>query len=167
MKFSNLLLATVTVALSAVGACANTRTKPALTYPTTSSTNPSVEAAQANASMDLNCSGTTVFFSQGSADLTPQDQEQLRTLHNCLQHNNVSTLYIEGRTDPAGTETTNLNLGKNRAVSVAHYLMSMGSDVRFVVMTRGESGASQARTLWPYDRVAVTSTSTGPAYNTR
>jgi len=66
------------------------------------------------------------FFDFDKADLTPQDQEKLRTLAQELKAHPRARIIIAGNTDQLGTEEYNLALGQRRAAVARSYLVALG-----------------------------------------
>lgn len=70
----------------------------------------------------------TVFFSTGSSDLTDDDKLALDRLASCLNESDLdgNTLKLIGQTDQKGESEYNLELGAERAQTVASYLRDKG-----------------------------------------
>lgn len=163
MKNALCLLAT---AAALAGACSHASTKTTAqrerdmeTAATTQYTNDSMRtvaavAPPASAQGTAGCGASSVYFETGSSELDDADRQQLQSLARCLEQRDIDTLYVVGRTDPAGTDAFNLALGQRRATAVADYLRSTGLSANFVIRTRGEQGASSDRVLWPMQRAA-------------
>ncbi|MBP6284254.1 MAG: OmpA family protein [Paludibacteraceae bacterium] len=69
-----------------------------------------------------------IFFTFGSADLTPASSAALDDLVKLLTDNPTVTLEIAAHTDMIGLEATNLQLSTQRAQSVIEYLKKKGVD---------------------------------------
>jgi len=107
------------------------------------------------------CGGAQVFFANGSNELDSGAMASLDGYAGCLSRHEVDTITIVGMTDPEGTPTDNLILGRARALVVANYLHAAGCEVDFVIRSFGEVGALESEPLWPLERsVAVTATTT-------
>lgn len=158
MSHHTLRIASLSIALVLGGACSRAASSPS--SPSVSSAvsharraEPAPEPTQA--SRVAGCSAPEVYFASGSAELTEDDRTALRALALCLERHEIDTLYVVGRTDPVGTPEENHRLGMRRAEAVAAYLQQQGAAANFVVKSRGESGASDARVLWPVERAAA------------
>jgi outer membrane protein OmpA-like peptidoglycan-associated protein len=67
----------------------------------------------------------------------------------------VDDALVVGSADPRGSETTNAELGKERARKVAEYLKELGlKDDEIRIRTVGESQASAQPNTWPASRRA-------------
>ena len=108
------------------------------------------------------CGGAQVFFANGSNELDATAQTSLDTYAGCLSRHEVDTITIVGMTDPEGSETDNLILGRARALVVANYLHAAGCEVEFVIRSFGEEGALQSEPLWPLERSAAITATTNP-----
>ena len=69
-----------------------------------------------------------IFFTFGSADLTPASSAALDDLVKLLTDNPTVTLEIAAHTDMIGLEVPNLQLSTQRAQSVIEYLKKKGVD---------------------------------------
>ncbi len=67
-----------------------------------------------------------VFYETGLYDLKPQSLPELDKLYSFLVQNPNLKIEISGHTDNQGAETLNLELSKNRALSVYNYLVKKG-----------------------------------------
>ena len=85
--------------------------------------NAPVRAASQSRRMDLR-----VSFLLGSAELTPQAQEEAKVFARALLLPELASrnFRIEGHTDSSGSRALNLDLSKRRAQSVADYLAGLG-----------------------------------------
>ena len=95
-------------------------------------------------------------FAYGSAKVS-EAVPQLDTLARCLntgafEHKNIK---LVGHTDPRGAADYNLQLGRERAQSVATYLVDKGgvNKGRLVVDSEGEKDATPEPEGWAGDRV--------------
>jgi peptidoglycan-associated lipoprotein len=70
--------------------------------------------------------GPVAYFDFDKAELTPQDQEKLRTLASELKAHPRARIVIAGNTDEFGTEEYNLALGQRRAAVARSYLVALG-----------------------------------------
>lgn len=129
----SLLVAAVTVA-GALG-CAHEETAQVQTTPPRPPIVAKAQPAPAEATsaekddaeaMRRMLSGPVAFFDFDKADLTPQDQEKLRTLAQELKAHPRARIIIAGNTDQLGTEEYNLALGQRRAAVARSYLVALG-----------------------------------------
>ena len=67
-----------------------------------------------------------IFFQTGSFDLLPDSFTELDRVVELLQENIDLKIEIQGHTDDVGSPENNLQLSKNRARSVANYILSKG-----------------------------------------
>ena len=67
-----------------------------------------------------------VFFNTGSAELLPASTTELNALAALLQENTALKIQINGHTDNAGDDNSNLNLSERRAQAVRNYLIGKG-----------------------------------------
>jgi len=67
-----------------------------------------------------------VSFPSGSASLTPQAQSALKSVASVLNQNPESTVNVTGHADDVGSDSGNQRLSKQRAGSVASYLVANG-----------------------------------------
>jgi len=67
-----------------------------------------------------------VLFQSGKSMLLPTAQSKLAEVANVLKEQPDKNLLIEGHTDSRGSEETNQKLSKERADSVAQYLITQG-----------------------------------------
>lgn len=69
-----------------------------------------------------------VSFLLGSAELTPQAQEEVKVFAKALQRPELAArrFLIAGHTDSSGSRAMNLDLSRRRAQSVADYLAGQG-----------------------------------------
>ncbi|MDO5642808.1 MAG: OmpA family protein [Paracoccus sp. (in: a-proteobacteria)] len=70
--------------------------------------------------------GTTVYFAEGLATLSPDARATLARQAAWLAQNGTVTAMIEGYADEPGTREFNLALGARRATSVREYLVANG-----------------------------------------
>jgi outer membrane protein OmpA-like peptidoglycan-associated protein len=96
-----------------------------------------------------------IYFATASAELNERAKQQLNSIASCLKRRNVDNALVVGSADPRGSETTNAELGKERAKKVAGYLKELGvpeDEIR--IRSVGESQASAQPTTWPASRRA-------------
>lgn len=67
-----------------------------------------------------------IYFDFDKFDLLPQSFDELNYLFDLVERNPQYNIMIEGHTDSLGTDQYNIDLSKNRALSVANYLISKG-----------------------------------------
>ena len=67
-----------------------------------------------------------VLFASGKSMLLPGAQSSLNQVADALKDQSNAQITVEGHTDSTGSDTTNMELSKARAESVASYLMSRG-----------------------------------------
>ncbi len=83
---------------------------------------------------------SNVTFDVGRSDVRPQFQETLKSIALIMQKYNKTIVDIYGHTDSTGSEASNLELSKNRAIAVANVISANGVDPRrFYIDGRGES----------------------------
>ncbi len=96
-------------------------------------------------------------FEFDSKEVSADAAQRLDTLVECFNNGTLrgKSLKLVGHTDKVGAEGYNLELGKERAQSVATYLSSKGVDSgRLTVESRGEQGAKGDEDKgWAPDRV--------------
>lgn len=98
-----------------------------------------------------------ISFATNSSTLSSQFKTILRDLAVTLKNNPSTHITVIGYTDNTGTDSINLPLSRQRAESVANYLVSMGvASNRFTVEGKGSSNP-----------VASNDTATGRAKNRR
>jgi len=96
-----------------------------------------------------------VYFKYDSARLVPEARERLDEIATCAKTGAAAgqDLIVVGRTDPAGADSYNQQLGMSRAEAVARYLREQGvSNARVETASRGEAAASADPWHWPWDR---------------
>ena len=100
-----------------------------------------------------------VLFPSGSADLSPDGRETLRTVARVLDSQTNTNWQIEGHTDndPIQGTGTNWELGANRALAVLHLMVDAGM----------APGRLSAATFGEYAPVATNDTAVGKAQNRR
>lgn len=98
-----------------------------------------------------------LLFNFDSYQLTPTTKENLNKLAEIIQKYDGTDILIEGHTDSVGSDSYNMTLSKNRAQSVADYLVQQGV-ARNRLQTKGY-GESQP--------VASNDTDAGRAQNRR
>ncbi len=67
-----------------------------------------------------------LFFDTGKWDLRPQSTKELGRLVKLLNDNPTMTIQIAGHTDDVGSDVSNLELSKKRALAVQTYLIAKG-----------------------------------------
>lgn len=72
------------------------------------------------------CDWTPLRFGFNEATLTPEAQERLRTLADCIKASGSGRIELAGHADERGTEEYNLQLSQKRAASVKKYLTDLG-----------------------------------------
>jgi outer membrane protein OmpA-like peptidoglycan-associated protein len=70
-----------------------------------------------------------VYFDFDSDELTPQAKSTLNELIAANRKNKIKLVYLEGYTDPKGTDEYNLDLSKRRLEAVKNYLLMNGFTV--------------------------------------
>jgi NitT/TauT family transport system substrate-binding protein len=99
----------------------------------------------------------TIHFPSGSDQIAPESASALGELRGLAERLSNAYLRIEGNTDNVGSRATNIQLSKQRAQSVANYLVKQGFDRnRFIVVGNG-----------PEKPVASNATEAGRAQNRR
>jgi outer membrane protein OmpA-like peptidoglycan-associated protein len=96
-----------------------------------------------------------VYFATASSQLNEHAKQQLNSIASCMKRRSVDDALVVGSADPRGSDTTNAELGKERARKVAEYLKELGvseDDIR--IRTVGESQASAQPNTWPASRRA-------------
>ena len=84
--------------------------------------------------------GQVVEFEDNSAELTAKGTELLDEVFAAISQFPTVPIEIAGHTDDRGTPEYNLELSRQRALSVLSYLVGLGADeARFVVIAYGES----------------------------
>jgi len=95
------------------------------------------ELQQAGArSMSINLSGD-VLFDYGQAALKPAAEESLKKVATVLSLFPDSTVTVEGYTDSKGAKATNLQLSKDRAMSVKDWLTKNGGVAPAAISAKG------------------------------
>jgi outer membrane protein OmpA-like peptidoglycan-associated protein len=95
------------------------------------------ELQQAGArSMSINLSGD-VLFDYGQAALKPAAEESLKKVATVLSLFPDSTVTVEGYTDSKGAKATNLQLSKDRALSVKDWLVKNGGVAPAAISAKG------------------------------
>ncbi len=83
---------------------------------------------------------SNVTFNVGKSDIRAQFRETLRSVAIILQKYNKTIVDIYGHTDSTGSDESNLDLSRERAVSVANVISANGVDPRrFYIEGRGET----------------------------
>jgi outer membrane protein OmpA-like peptidoglycan-associated protein len=68
----------------------------------------------------------SVLFASGKSDLLPIARQKLSDIAHALRDQGFKKITVEGHTDSRGSETTNLSLSENRAMSVRTLMVSEG-----------------------------------------
>jgi outer membrane protein OmpA-like peptidoglycan-associated protein len=95
------------------------------------------------------------MFPYDSANPTPEAEARLEQLARCLTEGPLAGARVSliGRADPLGDGAYNMQLGRDRARSVAYLLIERGVDPdRIDVLSRGERAASGRPVEWALDR---------------
>ncbi len=83
---------------------------------------------------------SNVTFNVGKSDVKAQFRETLKSVALILQKYNQTIVDIYGHTDSTGSEASNLDLSRERAVSVANVISANGVDPRrFYIEGFGET----------------------------
>jgi peptidoglycan-associated lipoprotein len=103
---------------------------------------------------NVNCQLRPVYFGFDQAGLHPDARDVLNRVADCVQSAPGRGVFLNGHTDPRGTEEYNIGLSERRAQTVADYLARLGIDpARFRVVPRGETQASgTSESSWSRDR---------------
>jgi len=100
--------------------------------------------SNSTSSDSANNANAIVYFAFDSSDLT---EEAKRVIDQCIENNNVNTIYIEGHCDERGTREYNLALGERRANTVKTYMQTKGVAKNIVTISYGkERPTSMERT---------------------
>ncbi len=100
---------------------------------------------------------SNVTFDVGQYNVKPQFHSTLRSVALILQKYNKTLVDVYGHTDSTGSEESNLELSKKRAIAVANIISGYGVDPRrFYIDGRGES-----------EPIASNNTDAGRALNRR
>jgi outer membrane protein OmpA-like peptidoglycan-associated protein len=100
---------------------------------------------------------SNVTFNVGQANVRPQFQQTLASVALIMQKYNKTVVDVYGHTDSTGSEVSNLELSKNRAIAVANVISANGVDPRrFYIDGKGEN-----------QPVATNTTAAGRAMNRR
>jgi peptidoglycan-associated lipoprotein len=102
----------------------------------------------------VTCQLRTIYFGFDQAGLSPEARTVLGRVAECVQAAPGRGVFLNGHTDPRGTEEYNIGLSERRAQTVADYLARLGIDpARFRVVPRGETQASgTSESSWSRDR---------------
>jgi peptidoglycan-associated lipoprotein len=103
---------------------------------------------------NVSCQLRSVYFSFDQAGLGREARDLLVQVAECVQSAPGRGVFLNGLTDPRGTEEYNIGLSERRARVVADYLARQGIDpARFRVVPRGETQASGSdESGWARDR---------------
>jgi outer membrane protein OmpA-like peptidoglycan-associated protein len=95
------------------------------------------------------CPAVAVTFDRDQAALDAEDEQQLRTLAQCLRGTpGAEVVELAGSASPPGSEEYNELLANQRAVNVASFLRLNGvSESRFEIRVRGELGEIEGMPL--------------------
>lgn len=99
-----------------------------------------------------------IYFRVGSAELEPTSYQTLNSLRQIFIDNPGIVVQIEGHTDSTGSDQLNLRLSKERAETVADYIVNVLGVSRHQVSSVGYG---------PTRPVATNQTSLGRAQNRR
>jgi len=69
-----------------------------------------------------------LLFNSGSSKINSKEIPQIDSIVKFLTEKKDLIVFIEGHTDNLGSETLNIELSKNRAISVMNYLLNKGVD---------------------------------------
>lgn len=111
-------------------------------------------ASEQTAALSQKCD-LNVYFATAPSDLNERAKQQPNSIASCLKGRSVDDALVVGSADPRGSDTTNAELGKERAKKVAEYLKELGvpeGDIR--IRSVGESQASAQPNTWPASRRA-------------
>jgi peptidoglycan-associated lipoprotein len=102
----------------------------------------------------VSCRLRPVYFGFDQAGLSPDARSDLGQVAECVQSAPGRGVFLNGHTDPRGTEEYNIGLSERRAQTVADYLARLGIDpARFRVVPRGETQSSgTSESSWSRDR---------------
>jgi len=105
-------------------------------------------------SPDVACKLTAIYFGFDEAGLNDVARGQLNDVAECVQSAPGRGVFLNGYTDPRGTEEYNIALSERRAQTVAEYLARLGIDpARFRIVAQGETSADGTdETSWSRDR---------------
>jgi len=113
------------------------------------------QTASSNPKAQHACVGLVIFFETGESALSATASSQLEKLADCIDAKDAKEVIITGRTDPSGDPAENDMLAQRRAESVLAELKKMGiSGTNVIIKLEGESGATNQRILWPFERRA-------------
>lgn len=101
------------------------------------------------------CRGPSPFFDFDSSETGAEDQPTMQTLATCMVNGPLQgkSIRLIGHTDPRGSESYNVKLGRERAERVRRYLVAHGVDInRVLIESAGKTEASDEPTEWPRDR---------------
>jgi len=104
------------------------------------------------------CSLVRVSFAFDSSQLDEAAMKALRADAECLSHQKLSALLIEGHCDERGTTEYNIALGARRAETVRRYLGDLGVKANFDTVSFGKEiplVAGAGDSAWAQNRRAV------------
>lgn len=94
---------------------------------------------QPDGSVKLDIPGA-VLFQTNSAQLNPNFQSTLNQIAGTLQEHPNATVNVVGHTDSTGSDTYNMKLSQDRALSVTNYLAMQGvAPARMTATGQGET----------------------------
>jgi len=103
---------------------------------------------------NVTCQLRPIYFGFDQAGLGQDARTLLNSVAECVQSAPGRGVFLNGHTDPRGTEEYNIGLSERRAQTVADYLARLGIDpARVRVVPRGETQASgTSESGWSRDR---------------
>lgn len=103
------------------------------------------------------CGVQSLYFDLDSSRLRDDHKEALRQIADCLREHEGRVLFVEGHTDPRGTEEYNIALSELRASTVTGYLKRLGVLAEQLrVIPRGETESTGLdSTGWNLDRKVI------------
>ncbi len=132
--------------------CASTRTpEPADPAMRTTTTAQAPTPEPQRIATNTQCNDWEVFFSTGSAEISPTARAVLGGLADGIQRGDVRDVSIVGSADPRGGQMDNLELGNQRAQAIRDVLVARGCDPT-VVRT---ASVGEARTTGSPDTYAL------------
>ncbi len=97
-----------------------------------------------------------VYFDFDSAELTEKAKETLAQLIMLNKKKTITTVYLQGFTDPTGSDAYNLALSKRRLNAVKNYLIANGfSASQLNSEAKGEAYPDQTKEDWEKRSVAI------------
>lgn len=92
-----------------------------------------------------------IQFKLGSADLSPVSENTLVQIAKILALTPERCVFVEGHTDAKGNADANLKLSRERANTVANYIVSKAGINRSRLITEGKGSSEPLRNLDPRD----------------